>query len=206
MTSLTSGYTTRQIRPDDYPIWSELWRSYLEFYSTKLPETQHVDTFQRLLASSTSSDTSNENPTHSSSTPTFTPGTIYALLLISPSSEPIGLAHYLFHSSAWTSSPIAHCYLNDLYINPLHRGKNLAELLIREVERLVRSGKGGCGRLYWLTQPGNVRARKVYDRVCATDLDGGQGEREGTEAEEEKRPVKPRTGGLMDRVVYKIDL
>ena len=203
MTSLTAGYTTRQIRPDDYPIWSELWRSYLEFYSTKLPETQHVDTFQRLLASSTSSDASHNNPTPSSSTPTFTPGNIYALLLISPSSETIGLAHYLFHSSAWTSSPIAHCYLNDLYINPLHRGKNLAEMLIREVEALVKGGEGGCGRLYWLTQPGNVRARKVYDRVCATSLDGSEGT--GAE-EEEKEPVKPRTGGLMDRVVYKIDL
>ena len=230
MSTSTTGYTTRHIRPDDYPIWSQLWRSYLEFYSTDLPDSQHEDTFQRLLSTSTygepttssssSTSTLTPNPT---STPNFIPGKIYALLLISPSpsSQPIGLAHYLFHPSAWTPSPIAHCYLNDLYVHPGHRGKNLAEMLIREVEGLVRrstgggGGSGGCTRLYWLTQPGNVRARKVYDRVCGTttttsgdDEDGGseEGGEEGEGGEEEKKPVKPRTGGLMDRVVYKIDL
>lgn len=197
-----SDYSIREIQSEDYPAWSVLWKAYLEFYNTELPEQQYLETFSRLVSTE-----------HlSSSSERYSPGEIYGLLLISPSGSPIGLAHYLFHSSAWTSSPLAQCYLNDLYVSPEHRGQNLAEKLIREVERSIRDVEG-CGRLYWLTQPGNERARKVYDRVCAEDAKTGASEENikgdnlpTLEEEESQKPKKKRTGGLMDRVVYKIDL
>jgi GNAT superfamily N-acetyltransferase len=224
-----SGYTIRSPQPSDYLAWSKLWKAYLEFYGTELPEHQYLETFSRLTAHANPSTTT--HPRSSSLSPT-TPaaGEIYGLLVISPAPDlqPVGLAHYLFHSSAWSSSPLAQCYLNDLYVSPEHRGQDLAERLIREVESIAKREAEGCGRVYWLTQPGNQRARKVYDRVCATEIGVGadqadlrssaveglgdeppvqcsSAEGQNTEAEG-GAPQKPRTGGLMDRVVYKIDL
>lgn len=53
--------------------------------------------------------------------------------------------------------------MNDLYVTPDARGTGLADRLVEEcVQRCVRRG---ASRLEWLTEPGNLRARAVYDRV-----------------------------------------
>lgn len=108
-----SGYTFRSPQPSDYLAWSKLWKAYLEFYGTALPEQQYLETFSRLTAHANPSTTTVHHPPSSSLSPT-TPaaGEIYGLLVISPAPDlqPVGLAHYLFHSSAWSSSPLAQCY------------------------------------------------------------------------------------------------
>jgi hypothetical protein len=38
------------LRPDDRANWAELWRGYLDFYATSLPEVNYTHTWQRLMA------------------------------------------------------------------------------------------------------------------------------------------------------------
>jgi GNAT superfamily N-acetyltransferase len=72
-----------------------------------------------------------------------------------------GLAHYLFHSNVWQGTV---CYLQDLYVTPVQRGRGAARALIERVARIATSRR--ASRLYWLTQETNVSARALYDRVA----------------------------------------
>ncbi len=73
----------------------------------------------------------------------------------------MGIAHYLFHASAWAERV---CYLQDLFVAPEARGKGAARALIEAVADAAR--EGGAARYYWLTQEHNATARALYDRVA----------------------------------------
>jgi len=47
------------------------------------------------------------------------------------------------------------------------RGQGVGKALIKEVENIARTT--GSQRLYWLTAPDNVRARRLYDSLAMTD-------------------------------------
>jgi hypothetical protein len=91
----------------DYEQWHALWKAYLEFYNTELPEEQYRDTFSRLVdpdgdlggfvlvltdeevedeveEDETKADDEGEDRTHRTHRPR----------------RYIGLAHYLTHTSA----------------------------------------------------------------------------------------------------------
>ena len=73
----------------DYAEWSEVWRQYLEFYETQLPEEQHKNTWSRIMAPD---------------------GDLHAFVVRDEQGKIIGLSHYLFHCSSWSAKPV--CYLN----------------------------------------------------------------------------------------------
>jgi len=125
----------------DFDKWSELWKGYLHFYETTLPLEQYHNTFSRLVDEQ---------------------GDLFGFILEDDDGVPIGLAHYLYHVSAWSSKP--QCYLNDLFVDPARRGTGGGRLLIEAVKRQADSR--GCSRLYWLTAPDNAAARKLYDKVA----------------------------------------
>ena len=76
--------------------------------------------------------------------------------------HPIGLVHFLYHESAWTMRPT--CYLQDLYTDPVARGKGVGRALIENVGADTRTK--GASRMYWLTQSENTTARLLYDRLA----------------------------------------
>jgi len=76
--------------------------------------------------------------------------------------HPIGLVHFLYHESAWTIRPT--CYLQDLYTDPVARGKGVGRALIENVSADARTK--GASRMYWLTQSENTTARLLYDRLA----------------------------------------
>lgn len=123
----------------DRPRWTELWRSYLEFYSTVLPDVQYEFTWQRLMA-----------------------GDRLHGFGLRHGDQLAGIVHYLFHDSAWT--PTSVCYLQDLYIDPGVRGTGGGRKLIESVAAAAR--EAGAARLYWMTQTHNDLARLLYDRVA----------------------------------------
>jgi ribosomal protein S18 acetylase RimI-like enzyme len=150
----------------DYDQWHALWESYLEFYDTTLPEEQYRDTFSRLI-----------DPQ----------GDLGGFVLVLANDEDedgdqkdvketrkptkctyIGLAHYLTHTSAWAPASTRHCYLNDLYVDPSARGMGGGRTLIEAVQEEAKA-KLGCSRVYWLTAPDNVAARRLYDKVAVTN-------------------------------------
>lgn len=131
----------RPLRPSDEAEWRRLWKAYLAFYETELPEEIYATTFARLTGGA--------------------PGD-YGCLLALVEGRPAGLAHYLFHRSCWHIDNI--CYLQDLYADPEIRGKGIGRALIEAVYERARAE--GSKEVYWMTQDFNATARRLYDRIA----------------------------------------
>ena len=128
-----------RLHPEDESRWAELWRAYLAFYETVLPQEQFEDTWARLM-----------QDTQIHGLAARRDGTI------------VGITHYLFHPTAWARGPA--CYLQDLYVDQAVRGTGAGRALIEAVAAQAR--EAGAARLYWLTQENNAVARRLYDRLA----------------------------------------
>ncbi|SEK76307.1 Acetyltransferase (GNAT) family protein [Roseovarius azorensis] len=137
---MTGALTIRPIQPGDRPAWGDLWRAYLAFYETALPETIYDTTFARLL----SPDHPDQNG-------------LIALL----DDRPAGLVHYIYHAHNWRVEQVG--YLQDLYAAPEARGCGVGRALIEAV--YAHADADGCPAVYWLTQEFNATARQLYDRI-----------------------------------------
>lgn len=131
-----------ELRPDDHARWVELWRGYLDFYETSLPDAIYAHTWRRLLA----------------------PGPVFGFgaRLGGADAPLVGIAHYLFHDHAWSPKPV--CYLQDLFVDAALRGKGVGRALIERVGAAAR--ERDCLRLYWTTKEDNTTARLLYDRLA----------------------------------------
>lgn len=136
-----SDITIRPIAPGDKPAWAVLWRAYLDFYETTLPDTVYDATFARLC----SADHPEQNG-----------------LLAVVDGKPVGLVHYIFHPHNW--KPEGTCYLQDLFADPAVRGTGAGRALIEAV--YAKADARGVPSVYWLTQDFNRTARQLYDRIA----------------------------------------
>ena len=135
--------TAPLIRPlarGDATEWRRLWRDYLAFYETDLPENIYDIYFERLLG-----DDSQD----------------FHGLIAELDGQPIGLTHYVFHRHGWKIENT--CYLQDLYADPNARGQGVGRALIEAV--YAAADKAGAPSVYWLTQDFNAEARVLYDRI-----------------------------------------
>ncbi len=129
------------LRSEDQPRWAALWRAYLAFYQTVLPQEQFEDTWSRLMQ---------DRQLHG--------------LAARRGGAIVGITHYLFHPTAWAAGPA--CYLQDLYVDESARRTGAGRALIEAVAERAREQR--AARLYWLTQEGNAVARRLYDRLAHT--------------------------------------
>ena len=74
----------------------------------------------------------------------------------------VGFAHCVVHPTTWSKG--ATCYLEDLFVDPGHRGTAAARSLIEAAGEQGRAA--GAETLYWHTQAFNGRARSLYDTVA----------------------------------------
>ncbi len=132
--------SVRPLVAEDEPHWRALWRDYLAFYETELPEDVHASSFARLLG---------DDP-HD-----------FHGLIAEIDGTPVGLVHYLFHRHGWKIENV--CYLQDLYAVPEVRGQGVGRKLIEAV--YGAADEAGAPSVYWLTQDFNAEARKLYDRL-----------------------------------------
>ncbi|MGI9390094.1 MAG: GNAT family N-acetyltransferase [Boseongicola sp.] len=130
----------RGLKRSDEPHWRRLWRDYLAFYKTELPQEVFDVYFERLLGN-------DPNDFHG--------------LIAEIDGKPIGLTHYLFHRHGWKIENT--CYLQDLYADPHVRGKGVGRALIEAVYSVADDA--GSSSVYWLTQDFNAEARVLYDRI-----------------------------------------
>lgn len=140
---MSADILIRPIERSDEPAWRGLWKAYLAFYETALPDALYRSTFDR-----------------------FQNGDLRdpkALVAVTPNGERIGLVHYLFHSHAWKIEDV--CYLQDLFVCENWRGKGVARALMEAVYDIA--DQRGAASVYWMTQSFNTDARKLYDRVGA---------------------------------------
>ena len=131
----------RAIGPDDRAAWTALWRGYLEFYETVLPDEIYESTWQRL---------------HDPAEP------IWGALAIDAAGKPVGLVHYLYHRTGWAIAET--CYLQDLFVASDVRGGGHGRALIEYAADAARAH--GAVRLYLMTHETNTTAQKLYDVVA----------------------------------------
>lgn len=130
----------RPLRPDERAGWEPLWQGYLAFYKTSLTSDVTDATWARL---------------HDPSEP------MHALGACS-GQDLVGIVHYIFHRSTWTSGD--YCYLQDLFTAEPARGQGVGRALIETVYERAR--EAGASRVYWLTHESNAPARALYDAVA----------------------------------------
>ena len=140
----SSDLRIRPIGPDDRADWARLWRGYLAFYETELPEEVFDTLFARLMAPG--------------------PDGPFGLLAETGTAEgaqPVGLVHYLHHLHCWRPEGVV--YLQDLFVAPEARGQGAGRALIEAV--YAAADAAGRPHVYWMTQEFNATARELYDRI-----------------------------------------
>ncbi len=132
--------TVRPLRNEDRDQWSDMWRDYLAFYETSVPDDVYDTTFSRLLG---------DDPSD------------FSCFVAELDGQLIGLTHFLFHRHACKVEQV--CYLQDLFTRPEARGTGVGRALIQAV--YDEADRQGAPSVYWLTQGFNHTARKLYDRI-----------------------------------------
>jgi GNAT superfamily N-acetyltransferase len=136
----TGALAVRPLGRDDEAGWRRLWRGYLDFYGTELSEDVYRTSFARLT-----------DPAEAD----------YRGLVAERGGDLVGLAHCIFHRHGWRIEKV--CYLQDLYVAESARGSGVGRILIEAVYAMTDAA--GSPQVYWLTETGNARARRLYDRV-----------------------------------------
>lgn len=134
-------FPTTMLEPGDRERWTELWRGYLTFYETELPDDTYAATWSRIIDPS---------------------GAIHALGVRDHHGRLVGITHFFTHAHAWTHDDA--CYLQDLFVDADYRGQGYARALINGVAAAARLR--GCSRLYWHTSETNATARRLYDTLA----------------------------------------
>ncbi|KAJ5387372.1 acyl-CoA N-acyltransferase [Penicillium cosmopolitanum] len=143
-------YKITKLNSNDFDEWATLFRAYIDFYQTTIPDEQYRKTFDRIL------DTNSD---------------LYALVMRQQQGESgdgkmIAIAHFFPQQTPWSEKNIM--LLNDLFVDPAVRGKGQGRKMIQAVADA--SKEMGCLRLQWLTKHDNVTARRLYDTMADTSF------------------------------------
>ena len=130
----------RPLPEGDRSAWEPLWAGYLTFYRASVEPEVTATTWARLMDPA--------EPMH--------------VLGCFEGAALIGIVHFIFHRSTWTSGD--YCYLQDLFTAEAARGRGAGRALIEAVYR--KAGQAGASRVYWLTHETNAAARGLYDQVA----------------------------------------
>ena len=133
--------TVRPARAEDFAVWDRLYEAYASFYRSQ----QSAEQRQRVWGWIT-------DPAHE----------VNALVVVGADDVPFGFAHY--RPFARPLAAATGCYLDDLFVDPAHRGQGAVDALLAELRRL--SQENGWSVVRWITADNNYRARSVYDRVA----------------------------------------
>jgi len=133
------------LKKSDEDEWRLLWKAYLEYYETILPEAVYASTFKRMQAGNAGD--LNE----------------FRGFIARVDGRAAGLVHFYYHRHGWKIENV--CYLQDLFVSPGIRGTGLGRKLIESV--YADADAMGAPSVYWLTQDFNEAGRRLYDRVGA---------------------------------------
>jgi GNAT superfamily N-acetyltransferase len=130
----------RPLTPADRAAWEPLWLGYQAFYKVQIPPATTDETWRRF---------------HDPALPVHALGAYAGDALV-------GITHYIFHYSCWTSEQS--CYLQDLFADPAARGRGVGRALIEAVYAAARAA--GSSSVYWLTHETNAEAMVLYNKVA----------------------------------------
>jgi GNAT superfamily N-acetyltransferase len=129
------------VREEDLADLLPLVRAYLDFYGTAPSDAAVLALSRALLA----------DPEHE------------GVQLLARDAAGVARGFATLYWSWSTSQAVRVAIMNDLFVAPEARGTGLAEALIAACRERAR--KHGAATLEWQTEPDNLRAQAVYDRV-----------------------------------------
>lgn len=135
--------TIRDAQPGDAAQWHDLWAAYLGFYHVVLAPEVTAHTWARLVD----------------------PAAALRGRFAFEGQQMLGFALHFCHESTWVLGQ--DCYLEDLFVADVARGKGVGRALIEDLRGLAQAQ--GCARFYWMTDEGNSRARTLYDSFTPSD-------------------------------------
>ncbi|WP_454877946.1 GNAT family N-acetyltransferase [Serratia inhibens] len=139
MHPVSNDVVVRKIQNGDKSQWLDLWQGYLHFYRAEIAAQVTEHTFERLCSDQQ----------------------VYGLVAEDANGNLLGLMNLIFHPSTWSS--VGYCYIEDLYVSPVARGKKVSEKLFKQAYQLAN--EKGSDRVYWMTQEYNAPARSLYDKI-----------------------------------------
>ncbi|GAA3011941.1 GNAT family N-acetyltransferase [Kitasatospora albolonga] len=134
--------TVRDLAASDEKDWRRLWAGYLEFYESTVPAAVTDSTWGRLLD----------------------PDQPLLGRVAEHDGRVIGITNSVLHHSTWLTGQV--CYLEDLFVDPAHRGLGAGRLLVQDLFDLAAAR--GWARVHWLTAHDNP-ARGLYDTFVPAD-------------------------------------
>jgi GNAT superfamily N-acetyltransferase len=138
----TDAIVIRDVAPADRDDWLRLWAGYTAFYETEVAPEVSARTWERLLD----------------------PASPMLGRVAQLGDRVVGFSIAVLHEGTWVVAPIG--YLEDLFVDPAHRGQGVGKRLIEDLVALGRAR--GWSRLYWHTRRDNP-ARKLYDSFVQAD-------------------------------------
>lgn len=130
------------VAPEHREAWNRLYEGYAAFY--KVVQTQEMrDRVWSWL----------HDPAHE----------VNGFVALDDAGAPIGLTHFRPFARPLMASTGG--FLDDLFVDPAHRGSGAADALIQAVAEEGR--RRGWTVIRWITAEDNARARKVYDRLAS---------------------------------------
>lgn len=136
----------RPAAPDDVPHLDRMIRGLAEF--------------ERLLDAVTATETDLREAL-------FGPRPVAEALVADDAGVPVGFALFFTTYSTFVGRP--GLYVEDVYVEPAHRGRGIGRGLLLEVVRLAR--ERGCGRVEWAALDWNAPAIRLYERLGARAMD-----------------------------------
>ena len=89
-------------------------------------------------------------------------GPLRGIVALDESKRLVGFALFLCFPFTWARGDA--CYLQDIFVTEEARGRGAAGVMI---EHLVALGRAeGWFKIFWMTQPDNHSAQRVYERVA----------------------------------------
>jgi GNAT superfamily N-acetyltransferase len=96
----------------------------------------------------------------------FGPNPVLEVLIASWDSQPVGFALYFRNFSTFLGRP--GIYLEDLFVEPAHRGKGIGKALLKELAKIAVDR--GYGRLEWSVLDWNTPSIEFYRSLGAEPM------------------------------------
>ncbi len=132
--------SVREIQLKDKEQWQELYKGYANFYKVEM-NNQILETVWSWL----------HDKNHELN------GIVYEI-----DGNIVALAHYRRMPRPLKGKDVG--FLDDLFVEPIHRGKRIGEQLLNELKKISKSK--GWDLIRWITRDDNLRAKNLYDRVA----------------------------------------
>ncbi|WP_282692202.1 GNAT family N-acetyltransferase [Streptomyces sp. CC208A] len=143
--STSPDIKVRPVRAEDFPQWRALYRGYADFYRVEQTEEAARRVWSWV-----------NDPDHE----------VGALVAEDGGGRLVGLAHY--RPFARPLSATVGGFLDDLFVDPAHRGSGAADLLLAALRELA--AERGWSVVRWITADDNHRARAKYDQVATRTM------------------------------------